>query len=59
MSPPLVHRISFIRRWAPFVSVHKPFVKQRLSFVILPILNHVKRLRALKHKTLRINTIWR
>jgi len=53
-------RNSFIRRWAPFFSVHKLFLsKQRLSFVILPILNHVKWLRALKHKTRRINTTWR
>jgi len=56
---PLLFRNSFIRRWAQFFSVHKPFIKQRLSFVILPILNHVKRLKAVKHRTWCINTIWR
>ena len=33
-------------------------LKQQLSFIILPILNHVKQLKPLKQKTLRINTIW-
>jgi len=49
----LLFRNSFIRCWAPFFSVHKPFIKRRSSFV-----NHVKTTKILKLKTC-INTISR
>jgi len=41
----LTQTTSVIRHFAPIFSLHKPFIKQRSSFVILPILNHIKRLK--------------
>jgi len=51
---------SCIKRVDPHFSLfafRKPFIKQQSSFVIIPVLNHVKRFKTLKYKTLRKYTI--